>query len=37
MTKGVKQAQTIWINRYEARHMVQGEEKLVSAVGSIQK
>ena len=22
MTKGVKQAQTIWINRYEARHMV---------------
>ena len=37
MTKGVKQAQTIWINRYEARHMVWGKEKLVSAKGSIQK
>ena len=37
MTKGVKQAQTIWINQYEARHMVWGEEKLVSAKGSIQK
>lgn len=35
MTKGVKQAWTIWINHLEAE--AQGEEKLVLVKGSIQE
>lgn len=37
MTKGVKQAQTIWINQHEAKRLVWGEEKLVLVKGSIQR